>query len=98
MNIDVITITMLCYAFVFGWIIHSKRRNIIWFFKDNYIAIIGISVWIVLPLSAFAVFWINVYIWESNLIVGISIATMLATSLSYFWILRKTKKLEESKG
>ena len=98
MNVDAVTIVMVCYAFVFGWIIHSQRSIIFWFFKDNYIAIIAISVWIVLPLSACAVFWINVYIWESNLIAGISIATMLITSLSYFWILRKGKKLEESKG
>lgn len=83
---------LVLYGVVLGWLLHSKKRSVEWFFRDHWVAMFCWAVFIIWPLSSYVLFWVNVFLWGNFAICLYTILHMLGTIVAYFWVLRTGRK------
>lgn len=83
-------LALVIYAFALGWMIHSKKHDIVWFFKDHCveIAVALIMLW---PYLTIGLFWINVLIWKINMLMYPILVSMFSFILFSIWLLRSKR-------
>jgi len=90
-----IQVGLFISGFTLGWMLHSKKTDIIWWLRENWVPIFIISIFIIWPFSSLVFFWLNVYLWQNYLLTTgtmISIVCYLVVFAIFWWQMRKIEK------
>jgi hypothetical protein len=82
------TIILFIYAFLLGWMLRTRYKDILYFFQDNWVPIFCVGFFIALPYSCLALFFVNLYIWQIDLLAWLLLGIGLAPMPVFIWIMR----------
>jgi len=83
---------LLIYAFLLGWMFRSKYKDILYFFQENWVAIFCVGFFVVLPFSCLVLFFVNIYIWQIELLDYLLLGIAGGVCSVFVWIMRSGKK------
>lgn len=84
-------VLLIVYGFLLGWLLHSKKHGIIRFFKHHLVEI-AVGLIVAWPILSIALFWINIRILQSDILMYPILASMLGFVAFWIWIMRTGKK------
>lgn len=94
MNDFVMLIGFVLYGISVGWLLHSYKHDIVWFFRDNWVAIFCWFVALGWPILTLATFFVSLYL-KFELLLHISFVSIVGYVIFGFWMLREIRKYEK---
>jgi len=83
---------LLIYAFVLGWMLRSRYKGILNFLQEHWIPIFCVGFFIILPFSCLGLFFVNLYVWQIDLLTYLLLGIWAVPSIIWVWFMRTGNK------